>query len=167
MSFECQFCKKTFPKESNLKRHQTTSQKCLIIQNKEVQEHMCQHCNHSFARKYCLDRHLKTCKSNNTNNNNVDNVINSNTVYNLNIDRYIFEDVNVLQLSFERIYKKIGEDTLTSESMKRTFIVDSQKFKIDDKYEIDEDDHESYEKLLAARIMEICSEELSKTMQLN
>jgi len=51
--------------------------------------------------------------------------------------------------------------------MKRTFIVDSQKFKIDDKYEIDEDDHESYEKLLAARIMEICSEELSKTMQLN
>ena len=50
MSYECVFCKKTFTTNSNLKKHQRTTKKCISIQLEsksdiETELFKCKYCN--------------------------------------------------------------------------------------------------------------------------
>jgi hypothetical protein len=172
MTVECQFCKKTFPKESNLKRHQTSSQKCLIIQNKNVEQHICQQCNKSFARKYCLDRHLKTCNKKSTinqitinqplknkvysytNKNDTNNEVTNNTVHNIDIDLYKYDErYHLMVLTYERLNDDAPPDVL-----KRSFIVENELL---DMTEFNDFEEEEKKLFYTARVMEICSVALS------
>jgi hypothetical protein len=62
MSFECEYCGNKFKSESNKINHQKTSQKCLKVQNKPVQEVECEKCSKRLATNYSLERHKKKCK---------------------------------------------------------------------------------------------------------
>ena len=62
MSFECEFCKKTFSTKGNLKIHQTKTKYCLEIQNKNGnKEYCCEYCKKDFVTKSGLDKHIKNC----------------------------------------------------------------------------------------------------------
>lgn len=61
--FECDKCKKTFTRKSNLTRHCASS--CPYLSNDDMKKFSCKHCGESFTRKYNLAKHIemKNCKS--------------------------------------------------------------------------------------------------------
>jgi len=66
MSYECVFCKKTFTTNSNLKKHQRTTKKCISIQLEsksdiETELFKCKYCNKDFTTKQYFEKHLNIC----------------------------------------------------------------------------------------------------------
>ena len=67
MTFECEFCKNSFTTISNLKKHQQTTKKCIIIQqstisNVEIKLFSCKHCLKDFTTKQYFDKHKKNLR---------------------------------------------------------------------------------------------------------
>jgi len=62
---ECEYCNQILKTAGALKKHQNTAKYCLIKQNKSApEEHSCIFCGTSFTLKFTLDTHLKICKMN-------------------------------------------------------------------------------------------------------
>lgn len=66
MSYECIFCKKLFTTNSNLKKHQKTTKKCINIQlesisNIETKFFKCEYCKKDFTTKQYFEKHTKIC----------------------------------------------------------------------------------------------------------
>ena len=62
---ECQFCKKTFSKKSNLIIHQKKTKYCLKLQGKESEIMFnCEYCEKNFVVESSYNRHLKTHENN-------------------------------------------------------------------------------------------------------
>ena len=62
----CEYCGKDFYHKSNLVRHQTTSKKCIKIQqdnnsNVVIKLFICEHCDKQLSSKQSLIRHLNFC----------------------------------------------------------------------------------------------------------
>lgn len=73
MSLRCEYCEKTFSTKSSLKKHQTTTKKCLEIQikiNKKINfiNFKCEYCNKNFTSKQTKDKHYSICIKKNKNN---------------------------------------------------------------------------------------------------
>ena len=67
MSFDCEFCKKTYQTISSLNHHKKTSKKCLKLQEEQTgkvdtKKFICVHCNKDFFAKYNFEEHIKQCK---------------------------------------------------------------------------------------------------------
>ena len=67
MTFECEFCQKTFSTKSNLSLHKKTTKKCLKIQeqqglNIKNNEFNCDFCNKTYKLKHHFDDHIYSCK---------------------------------------------------------------------------------------------------------
>ncbi len=69
---ECQFCKKIYSNQYILKTHQTTTKKCILLQNKVENEvgnkinekqFKCSYCDKILSSKARLYTHYSTCKS--------------------------------------------------------------------------------------------------------
>ena len=61
MSFECEFCNKTFRTKKILKTHQISANYCLKIQNKNNFTSICEYCNKTLTSKRNFDRHMSSC----------------------------------------------------------------------------------------------------------
>jgi len=67
MSFDCEFCQKTYQTISSLNHHKKTSKKCLKLQEEQTgkvdtKKIICIHCNKDFFAKYNFEEHIKQCK---------------------------------------------------------------------------------------------------------
>jgi hypothetical protein len=65
---ECQFCKKIYSNQYTLKTHQTTTKKCILLQNEvgnkiNEKQFKCSYCDKILSSKARLDTHYSTCKS--------------------------------------------------------------------------------------------------------
>jgi hypothetical protein len=68
MSFECEYCNKTFSTKSNLSLHKKTTKRCLKIQAEIGNEtsnntFLCNYCNKNFSLKHNYDVHISSCKN--------------------------------------------------------------------------------------------------------
>jgi len=67
MSFDCEFCQKTYQTISSLNHHKKTSKKCLKLQEEklgkiDIKKFICIHCNKDFLVKSIYEEHIKQCK---------------------------------------------------------------------------------------------------------
>lgn len=64
MSFDCEFCQKTYQTISSLNHHKKTSKKCLKLQEGkiDIKKFICIHCNKDFLVKSIYEEHIKQCK---------------------------------------------------------------------------------------------------------
>ena len=71
MSFECDFCKKSFSTISSLNLHKKTTKRCLKIQADlnnviPISKFLCEYCNKNFSTKHNYEVHKETCKEKDT-----------------------------------------------------------------------------------------------------
>lgn len=62
MTYECEFCNKTYKSIYSLKTHQTTAKFCLNTRNTESNDHKCEYCLKIFTTKNSLNIHNQSCK---------------------------------------------------------------------------------------------------------
>jgi hypothetical protein len=64
LTFNCNFCKKSYTSQSNLNNHQKTAKFCLDLQNKLSSGELirCEYCLKEFATKKYLQQHIEICK---------------------------------------------------------------------------------------------------------
>ena len=60
---KCDFCNNEFSNKQNLNYHQKKAKYCLLIQNKNTQEYICDGCDKNFTSDLTLKRHKKICSS--------------------------------------------------------------------------------------------------------
>lgn len=59
---KCNFCRKTFSNERNLKVHQTTAKYCLIVQGKiSKSDFLCEYCKKEYSSEFSKCRHQNRC----------------------------------------------------------------------------------------------------------
>ena len=59
---ECEFCKNKFNSKYVLSNHQKRAKYCLNIQNKNVNNFICEYCGIDFTSKQNLNKHAIICK---------------------------------------------------------------------------------------------------------
>jgi hypothetical protein len=64
---ECQYCKNTFSTKTSLNNHQKSAKYCLKLRGNVVKyKYKCDSCSMTFHKIFNLNRHVETCKSNDT-----------------------------------------------------------------------------------------------------
>jgi hypothetical protein len=64
---ECQYCKNTFSTKTSLNNHQKSASYCLKLRGDVVKyKYKCESCSMTFHKIFNLNRHVETCKSNDT-----------------------------------------------------------------------------------------------------
>ena len=64
MSYNCEFCKKSFSTKSTMKTHQQSAKYCLRIQNKPIEDKFkCDGCGKKFTTLLHINRHMEVCKT--------------------------------------------------------------------------------------------------------
>ena len=64
ISYNCEYCKKSYSTKSALNFHQKTAKVCLRIRGLANESFTCEGCEHIFANKHRLDLHVPTCREN-------------------------------------------------------------------------------------------------------
>lgn len=62
----CEYCYKEYKTVSSLNYHKKTAKKCLAIREKINETFVCNFCDLSFSKKFCLESHTKNCKEKET-----------------------------------------------------------------------------------------------------
>ena len=65
--YNCEYCKTVFKSISSLNLHKKRAKYCLNIQNKNIDDFICPHCNNNFTSKQNLNKHIAICKQKNNN----------------------------------------------------------------------------------------------------
>jgi prefoldin subunit 5 len=65
--YNCEYCKTVFKSISSLNLHKKSAKYCLNIQNKNVEDFICEYCGNNFTSKQNVNKHILTCKDKNVN----------------------------------------------------------------------------------------------------
>jgi len=65
--YNCEYCKTVFKSISSLNLHKKRAKYCLNIQNKNIEDFICEYCGNNFTSKQNVNKHMIICKDKNVN----------------------------------------------------------------------------------------------------